>query len=68
MQCLFLVLYYNPTFIYMNPDTIKAPLQIGNNQETINAKGSYPHVTIGLAVVMANRMIVKNRKRRCEAK
>lgn len=52
----------------MNPDTIKAPLQIGNNQETINAKGSYPHVTIGLAVVMANRMIVKNRKRRCEAK
>lgn len=48
--------------------SIKALFQIGSNKETICAKGSYPHVTIGLAMVVVNRIVRKNSKRKCEMK
>lgn len=48
--------------------SIEALFRIGSNKETVCAKGSYPHVTIGLAVVVVNRIIGKNSKRKCEMK
>lgn len=48
--------------------SIKALFQTGSNKETACAKGSYSHVTIGLAVVVVNRIIGKNSKRKCEMK
>lgn len=43
--------------------SIKDLFQIGSNKETICTEGSYPHVTIGLAVVVVNRIIGKNSER-----
>lgn len=68
LQCLFFgsVLQYSIHVHELTQMSIKAPFWIGNNKETIHAKGSYPHVTVGLAVVVVNSLIGKNSKRKCE--
>lgn len=69
LQCLFFgsVLQYSIHVHELTQMSIKAPFWIGN-KETIRAKGSYPHVTVGLAVVIVNRLIGKNSKRKREVK
>lgn len=48
--------------------SIKALFEVGSNKETICAKGSYPHVTIGLPVDIVIRIIGKNSQGKCEVK
>lgn len=48
------------SYVSTHPDLHEGPFSDGHDKETICAKGSFPHVSIGLAVILVNRITGEN--------